>query len=566
MESDIAMPSATEDSAQTHTNAQTEGNTSAERQQQAEFLREKISASIWVLSGTLLTAIFFLYLSYLPIHHTDIWGHISYGDWILQHHQLPLEDPYISLAGGIEMIDNAWLSQVIFSWVVQKTGPSGISDLYALLGLAIWISSITAFSLRARSWLIGFAAAAGAWGLVAFRLAIVRPELFGVLCFMLLLIQLALVDRHRNIENNPDPIFPWWAWGTIPLTFTCWTNLHGSYIIGFVVLGCAVMESVGLALLKQRSLRGMWTDRTLRADVAMLEVSLLAACVNPYGIDLLLQTALFPTHPNLKSVMEWFPLEMLSLEGIPMAISWVLAAFAIRHSRVRFAPRDVLLLLVMNVAVCLRVRMIAWYAPIYFFVLAPHFADALQRLRALQWPSMCSRFTDFMSRRTFPAGLMTGFICYLAFVFSPVSRHVMGGKTRPEDQLFSKQTPIGVSQYFEENPPTGMIYAPQWWGDWILWKSDYAVETFVSTNSIHVVPATVWNSYMTISRGRPGFDHLLSRYRINTMVVSKQLQPGLEKIMQERADWKSVYEDDISHIFERTSLTSTTPTPEKMLH
>ncbi len=416
---------------------------------------------------------------------------------------------------------------------------------------------MTAFSLRANSWGIGFYCAIFAWAMIAFRLAILRPELFGGFCFALLFAQVALLDRMRSKADVTEAGTPWWAWLSIPLTFTLWTNLHGSYIVGFAVVGCAVFGSAVEALVRTRSISGTWKDKRFRADLIIFQLSLLAACLNPYGIDLLLQTVLFPTHPNLKSVMEWFPLEFMSLEGIPMAISWVVAAFAIRHSRAKFSVRDVSLLLLLSLAVCMRVRMIAWYSPVYFFVLAPHFADSLRQLGELSLFERLRTPFAFLSRRSFHAAIITGFICYLAFAFSPISRHVLGGSPRPNEKLYSYQTPVKLSEYFEEHPPEGLIYAPQWWGDWLIWESNDEIEVFVSTNTIHLVPESVWEHYMTISRGRAGFDRLLSRYRINTIVVSKDLQPGLEKMMNEKSGWKPVYDDEIAVVFERKSGSGT---------
>ncbi|QDT33556.1 hypothetical protein [Thalassoglobus polymorphus] len=554
MNSEVRVPENRSDSAQTKTNAQTDGNAIGEREEFANQIREKVVVSGWALLGTLAVGLFFVYCSYVPLYHTDLWGHVGYGKWMLEHGALPIEDPFVSLAGGVEVIDNAWLSQLAFGWVVQNVGVAGLSDLYAVSCLAFFLALVAAFSWRAKNWGVGFFCAVGAWGMIAFRLAIMRPELLGGLCFALLLAQVALMDRRRANTDESKSGTPLWAWFTIPLTFTLWTNLHGSYIVGFALVGSAVLGSAVEALVRTQSILGTWRDQRFRADLIILQLSLLAACLNPYGIDLLLQTVLFPSHPNLKSVMEWFPLEFMSLEGIPMAISWVVAAFAIRHSRVKFSVRDVFLLLLLSLAVCMRVRMIAWYSPIYFFVMAPHFADSLRQLGEVNFIERLTSSLAFLSRPSFHVALVTGLICYLAFAFSPVSRHVMGGNSPPEEKLYSYQTPVKLSKYFQEHPPGGLIYAPQWWGDWLIWQSDEELEVFVSTNTIHLVPETVWQHYLTMSRGRVGFDRLLNRYRINTIVVSKDLQPGLEKMMKEKLGWKSVYEDEISVVFERESV------------
>lgn len=554
LEIPTSEPSGSE--ALTDTVAQTDGNKSSLQLEFSSVLREKVAVSGWVLVGTVFSGLFFLYCSYLPVYHTDIWGHVSYGQIMLEQERLLVEDPYVDLAAGVEMINNAWLSQILFGWLTNQAGAQGLSDGYAVACLALFLTTLAAFSIRSNHWGIGFLCAVGMWTMITFRLAIVRPELLGSFCFALLLLQFALIDRQRNNSNRESALLPIWAWGTIPLTFVLWTNLHGSFIVGFAVLGASVLGAGIAAMRKHRSIRGVWSDRALRSEVAILQISLLAACLNPYGIDLLLQTVLFPAHPNLKSVLEWYPLEIVSLEGIPMAISWVAAAFVIRHSRVRFSVRDVVLLLILTLAVCLRVRMIAWYAPVYFFVMSPHIADIWRRVTDLRLVKALGTAFSFMSRPSFHAALIAGFACYLTFAFSPVSRHVMGGTVRNEEKILSHQTPFGVTNYFKEHSQQGLIYAPQWWGDWINWKLDGEVEVFVSTNTIHLVPTRVWQDYLSISRGRSGFSRLLNNYRMNTMVVSKDLQPGLIKIMDSTTGWTVAFDDEISRIYSRSALAS----------
>ena len=556
MQLEIPSPELAADTAQTDTDAPTSGNTSKSEATETNFLREKVVVSGWGLVGTVLIAAFFIYCSYLPVYHTDIWGHVSYGQFMIENGTLPIEDPYVDLAAGVEMINNAWLSQLLFGWLVNQSGPQGISDGYAIICLATFVTLAATMSISAENRFWGFLLASGTWLMIAFRLAIVRPELLGELCFALLLLQVAIGDRFR--KKNDGKTYPFWIWITLPLTFTLWANLHGAYVVGFAVLGAAVIGSLVAAVFKHGSIGGIWTDKQLRADVALIQLSLLAACLNPYGIDLLLQTALFPTHPNLKTVLEWSPLEMISLEGIPMAMSWLFAAFCIRHSKVKFPVRDVVLLMLLSLAVCLRVRMIAWYAPIYFFAMAPHVADIARQLSGIRFVAKLQSLFSFMSRPSFHVALIAGFVTYLAFAFTPVSRHAMEGTVRPLEQIVSKQTPIGITDYFKEHPQTGLIYAPQWWGDWINWELDGDVEVFVSTNSIHLVPPEVWDHYMTMSRGRPGSQALMSRYRINTMVVSKELQPGLIKMMERNDDWKTAFSDDIGIIFTRKAVSPNT--------
>jgi hypothetical protein len=49
-------------------------------------------------------ATLYIYLSFIPLFHSDIWGHVFYGKWILQHAALPQDDPVMPLAEGMRIV------------------------------------------------------------------------------------------------------------------------------------------------------------------------------------------------------------------------------------------------------------------------------------------------------------------------------------------------------------------------------------------------------------------------------------------------------------------------------
>ena len=70
----------------------------------------------------------FLYFNYIPLYCSDLWGHVSYGHWILEHRELPTEDPYVRLAEGVPIVATAWLSQVLFAVIERAGGVEGLRE------------------------------------------------------------------------------------------------------------------------------------------------------------------------------------------------------------------------------------------------------------------------------------------------------------------------------------------------------------------------------------------------------------------------------------------------------
>lgn len=345
----------------------------------------------------------------------------------------------------------------------------------------------------------------------------------------------------------------WLPYVAMPLLFAVWANLHGSFIVGFAVLGSYVAGRACEVIWETRDIAAVFSDRRFRRWLVLSELAVLGTCANPYGFDLLLHTVLFPSNPNLKDVLEWFPLEMVSLEGIPMGLSWVMLLVVLRHSRARVAVSDVLVLGVFTLAVCLRVRMICWYTPSLLIVLAPHIAEISGRLRETSPGESLRRVTGPLFRRSFRLTLIAGLMVWVTFAFSPISRPVLGGKPRPADRLYSNDTPLGVTQWLREHPPQGMVANPQWWGDWIVWDGPPDIEVMMTTNSVHVVPQRVWKDYLAISQAQPGLSRKLNKYRVNTIIVCRELQSSLERNVRAMPEWKVVYEDDVGLVATRVA-------------
>src|SRR5262249_29573350 len=53
--------------------------------------------------------------SLVPLWHTDIWGHLKFGEWIVEHGSSPSQEPFCEFSDqSIPLINFSWLAQVIF--------------------------------------------------------------------------------------------------------------------------------------------------------------------------------------------------------------------------------------------------------------------------------------------------------------------------------------------------------------------------------------------------------------------------------------------------------------------
>jgi hypothetical protein len=494
----------------------------------------------------------FIYFNYTPLYHTDIWGHVHWGQQILETGQLPAEDPFMPLAEGMHEVNTAWLSQVIFALAERWGGNEALSNLYAVVLIVTYGIYLRIFYLQSGRLFLAFGGMVGVFISVLTRNAIIRPEIFGGLYFVILLWLLVYTEPWRSsavvVRTKHKERQGLWRWAAIFTLFAVWANMHGSFASGLVVLAALAIGTSVEAMWREKSLWACFTNRSALGSLLRFEVALVATLCNPYGIDLLLTTLRFGSNPNLKEVLEWYPLQLIDLEGIVVSTTLVLVMFCLRKSKRRVSLAEVLIFLSLLAMTALRVRMINWYGPTVFFLLMPHTASAWRRTFGARRHSRVK--TEDLTPRHFVPTLVCGLIVWMAFSLSPSSKPVLGGETRNADLLYSQSTPYGVTEYLQENKVTGMIFAPQWWGDWIALNGPADSSVFMTTH-IHLAPHRVWTDYLAVARGQSTWQGILNKYSVNTLIVHKQLQTALAAQARGSGDWQTVYEDNLAIVLQR---------------
>lgn len=521
------------------------------------LVKERLSVRWTVIPAVTAFAAFFTYLNYIPLFYTDIWGHVAYGKWMLEHHRLPTEDPFLPLSAGVPVVDTSWLSQLLFGWLASVGGGEALSLVFAVtLWCTYAVYTRTFYLLSGRIWL-ALIGTFLTWFLGFGRHSIIRPEIFGGLCFATLMWMIVHGEpwRSRSVklvcDEELDARPPWSLWIGIPVLFLAWANLHGSFMIGLIVLGCHATGRALQVLWTRRSLWDVLRDRWVVRWTLLTELALGATLINPYGVDLLIESVLFGRNENLKDILEWYNLKLVDAEGIQFGLATLLWIGLYRFSRQRVSPTDVLLLLVFSSGMAMVVRIIGWFAGVFALCMMPHITDVGSRLQD-RWAASRRRGGQLerpQSRR-FVYTLVCLLIVWCAFAMSPAGRQVLGGQPRPTASLYNERTPLGITEFLRKTPPRGLAYAPQWWADWLAWDGPPGIRTVVSTN-IHLAPTRVWDGYMRVSKGETYWEDLLNRWSVQAVVVDKEKQKKLASEVRGSAAWKVIYEDDLGFIAAR---------------
>jgi hypothetical protein len=500
----------------------------------------------------------FLLINYLPLRPTDLWCHVSWGDWIIANGRLPTEDPAFALAQGMKVVDTAWLSQVIYAAIESAAGPAWLSNAFALVTLITWLVFWRALFLRTGNWLTSFAMLAIVIAISFSRLMTIRPESFGALCFATLF----WITAPRESQK-----VTWQAWIGVPLTMMLWANLHGSFLCGLAVLFADALGAVLTSLWQTRSLKTTLGSNEVQHKAFVAELGLIATFANPYGIDLLLTTVLFSGNANLREVLEWHPFAFGGPGSYEFVASWFLAIVLLRFSRHSLQLGSVLAVALFALATLAGNRMVGWYAMTFGIAFVSLLHDLLERTRTVQVLSEPAAPGEEPSRgfplvnRSWSYSLIALLLIWISFALSPVSAPILGGKQRSPAQLYGPETPLGLTNHLIKNPIIGNVFCPQWWGDW-LHRSSPNLQPMMTSN-IHLAPRQLWTDYLRITGVQAGWGNVLGRYAIEHVVVDKKNQVELERALRRDQGWQIQYEDDRAALYAIRKPTPAARTPAK---
>jgi len=260
----------------------------------------------------LLTVAVVAHFSTLPLAHTDLWGHLAYGR-IIAGYGLPAHEPLQRPGMGIPFVDTAWLSQWGAFVLADRFGWAALQWTQALV-MASGAIVLGATAFRLTAWRPALWLAPAGWLVLAwFPWQVIRPQLLGIVLFLLVLWLLSAPRAH------------WWRPLVFAGLFAVWANLHGSFPLGWLALlaagweqvlrGGTISGSVGEFPDQPADSPGLPVGRSSpsgQSAAALFAGELSAAVagtlINPWGWKLWPAVIAVSRHPNVADLTEWQPL------------------------------------------------------------------------------------------------------------------------------------------------------------------------------------------------------------------------------------------------------------------
>ncbi len=318
--------------------------------------RQIVRGELYPLLDRLLFAVFVLILPFALGSGAKVFGdgdvswHIAAGRWILDHGAVPVTDPFSFTMGGHPWIAFEWLSQIVYAIAFDAAGYAGLAAVVslALMGLHL----VVFLFLRRRVGPVAMLASFVAMDAILVTFMLARPH---VLVWPVAAAWTAILLNRRDL-GRPPPL-------ALALLMILWANLHGSFILGFVIAGAIALD----ALIAAR-----WNRRVFTGWLLFGLLALGAALINANGVAGFLHPITVMGLENLAYIEEWKP-SSPSHTPLFYGILLITLATLLVHG-VKLSPGELLLLLFLMLLAFLQVRQQAWLAIVAPMILAPRLA------------------------------------------------------------------------------------------------------------------------------------------------------------------------------------------------
>ncbi len=468
---------------------------------------------------TFVLGLLYSYLCSLPLWHTDIWGHLSYGRFIWETKTLPATEPFLPLSKGIPIIDGPWLSQLIGFAIIStpRLQLAGLQGLFAIMVTSCGAMLSWSSYVQTKSSLFAFLTLSVFLLVGSDHLMILRPQLAGTVCFVFVLTRLSCYPCSKS------------NWVVIPAVFVLWANLHPSFLVGIGFLGCLWLGRNVDLIIRTRSVRGCLHDSHSHRFFLLMILAAAAVLINPYTFRLYQEALFFSANKNLQDLSEWQPLTIKDPLGQIIAGMAIILAAVCRVSPRRVRYWEVLTSLSLGLATLWCSRMVVWLAPVIALIVTRHAFAVWRKLtcvsRVLAQPVRSSKWSLIALVGTF-------------FLLSPLGIAVLTGKQEATIHSLSKETPVFTAEYLNENPPSGMVFATYEWADYLQWAGPENMHLFVNSHA-HLIPRDVWLAYMTVIEQRVGWKEILDFYQINTLILDRANREPLIETLKIDPTWIS---------------------------
>ncbi|HET7205330.1 MAG TPA: hypothetical protein VFI95_02005 [Terriglobales bacterium] len=469
----------------------------------------------------------------------DVGWHIRNGQNILAAHAIPRVDSFSETMAGRPWYSWEWLYDAAIGGMYNWAGLNGVVFANALV-IALTLALVFALGLR-RSGNLAVTLVLFVFCAVASSIHfLARPHVVGWLITIVWFWILDSADRNQSRISRV-------LW--LPLIMLLWANVHGGFVLGFVLLAIYVAASV-LTLLRCRvAHQRAAAKKRISILIAAGISSFLTSLINPYGIRLHEHVYAYLTNRFYMQHINEF--RRPDVHGLPTQFFLILVLLTVvaiiaRKGRLRWA--GALVILFSTVSGLWAARNLPVASMLLVIVVAPLLAPAPRDsvdTTPQRWRLLRARFSS--------GQLISGWHLWplvLVLMTLVVCSHHGNflGKQMMDAHFDLSRFPIRAVDFLEKQGIREPVYSLDSWGGYMIWRLYPQTKVFVDDRHDFYGEQFV-RDYLKVLHAQPGWQEVLNQLKVNIVLLPAKSKTN--DALSRSGEWQIVYQDSVADIFER---------------
>jgi hypothetical protein len=460
----------------------------------------------------------------------DVGLHVRVGEYIIDNFIVPTHDIFSHAIPPAAWTAHEWLAELIFAILHKPFGLTGIVIFMTFVLAAIYVilfkflrSSGVSMIVAVLTVFLAASASTIHW--------LARPHIFSL---MLLLIWYIILDTFQYKHKNHLYL--------LPFLMILWVNLHGSFIMGLMLLIVYIAGN----FLKARFAKEEGSDASDRTRVLILFffLCLLASLLNPQFYKILF----FPFQPMTNTFITNYINEWLSpnFHGFLIYEYMLLVMILVLGISIkRLNVIEAILVLIFTHLALFAVR----YIPLWAIIVSPIIGKQVDRIieefkgKALIEEILSASdnmaAVDSMTKWNLWSTVTIAVVVFLCFT----------GKI---DYRFDKgKIPVDAVEFLKKEDIYGKVFNSYAFGSYILYAAWPRIEVFIDGRA-DMYSKEQMDEYLKVAGVKRGWKEVLNKYDIMSIIYENE--SALSTLLLETHDWQLIYSDKVANIFVKKTV------------
>lgn len=509
-----------------------------------------VAAFLLPSNGDLIFLVVFFSLTYGALGRAllgdaDIGWHIRNGENILSTRMVPHVDSFSASMAGKSWFAWEWLYDAAIAFIHNAAGLNGV---VAFSALAIALSFALVFRLSLKK---GASVGITVVFLVLCILAssihfLARPHVVGWLLTVVWFWILEGSHRSTLAEGRADPTAI-----LLPVLMIAWVNLHGSFVMGFLLLGIYFLADVLTAY--RTSNEQLRASALVHARLmgAVSVMSALTSLLNPFGYKLHVHVYQYLSSPFLmRHIEEFRSPDFRHLQAQSFLLLLALTATGVVLVKAQVSWPEWLVIAFCVFTGFWATRNLPTSSMLLTIVVAPLLSRARQGKTVPGWQRFALSQQRFKTIETHLRGHLWPLVLVVATSAVCLNHGKIFGRQVLDAHFNAERFPVHAVDFLIDHGNREPIFSLDSYGGYLIYRLYPNVKVFIDDRHDFYGEAYL-TKYLKVVHVEPGWQTVLDEAHANVVLVPTKSR--ISDALGQNAEWKTQFSDATATVFQRSS-------------